>query len=116
MEALLENETLQMIREIASWVLLLAGSFITVAGSVGVLRFPDFYSRMHAAAIIDTFGAELLCFGMILQAGLSLVTVKLIFILLFLFFTSPTATHAVANAAYRSGLKPVGRDLTKDEK
>jgi multicomponent Na+:H+ antiporter subunit G len=73
---------------------------------VGILRLPDFFSRQHAAGITDTLGAGLVLFGLMLQGGLSLVTVKLIMILLLLLASSPVATHAIAQAALQSGLKP----------
>ena len=93
--------------DIVSWLLILAGSGFLLIGGTGLLRLPDFYTRLHAAGVTDTLGAELLLLGMMVQAGLSLITMKLIFIGVFLFFTSPTATHAVANAAYTAGLRPL---------
>jgi multicomponent Na+:H+ antiporter subunit G len=89
-----------------SWAFILSGSFFMVVGAYGTLRFPDFWSRLHAASIIDSAGFILLFVGMALQAGLTLITVKLIIIGIFLFITGPTATHAVANAALVSGLRP----------
>jgi multicomponent Na+:H+ antiporter subunit G len=97
---------LDMIREILSWGLILAGSFFVLSGALGIVRFPDFWSRLHAASVIDSAGMLLLFAGMALQAGVSLVTVKLIIIGIFLFLTGPTATHATANAALVSGLRP----------
>lgn len=87
-------------------LLALGGAFLTVVGSLGVLRFPDFYTRMHAASITDTGAATLLLLGLILMAGWSLVTLKLVIIWGLLMLTSPTASHAVANAAYSAGLWP----------
>jgi len=95
---------------VASWLLIGAGSGFCVIGALGLLRMPDFFTRMHAASLIDTLGAGLLLLGMMLQAGLSLVTVKLIFLGLLLFFTSPTATHALARAARARGLEPMLAD------
>jgi multicomponent Na+:H+ antiporter subunit G len=92
--------------DIAGWVFLLLGSFFCVVGGVGILRLPDFYSRLHGAGITDTLGAGLIFIGLMIQAGISLVTVKLIMIVFFLYLTSPTATHAIAKAARISGLKP----------
>ena len=89
-----------------SWALILSGSFFVVIGAVGTLRFPDFWSRLHAASITDSAGMILLFAGMALQSGFTLVTVKLAVIGLFLFITGPTSTHAVANAALVSGLRP----------
>ena len=93
--------------DIISWLLILAGSGFLLIGGAGLLRLPDFYTRLHAAGITDTLGAQLVLVGMMVQAGPTLITAKLIFIGVFLFFTSPTATHAVANAAYTAGFKPL---------
>jgi multicomponent Na+:H+ antiporter subunit G len=98
---------MEMILDIGSGVLLVAGSIFILIGTLGLVRLPDFYTRLHAAGITDTLGAELILIAMMLQAGFSLITVKLILISLFIFFTSPTATHAVANAARTMGLRPV---------
>ena len=93
-----------------SWTLLMGGCFFIVTGGVGLLRLPDVYSRLHAVGITDTLGAGLFLGGLMLQAGLSLVTAKLALILVFILFTSPTATYALANALYGGGVRPVGRD------
>jgi|TARA_B100001741_G_C16332767_1_gene495777 multicomponent Na+:H+ antiporter subunit G len=98
---------IELILNLISAGLLAAGSIFVLIGAFGLIRFPDFYTRLHAAGITDTLGAELILLGLMFQAGLSLVTVKLILISLFIFFTSPTATHAVANAARVMGLKPM---------
>ena len=98
---------IELILNLISAGLLAAGSIFVLIGEFGLIRFPDFYTRLHAAGITDTLGAELILLGLMFQAGLSLVTVKLILISLFIFFTSPTATHAVANAARVMGLKPM---------
>lgn len=95
-----------MIIDALSWILLVSGGLVGVAGAVGMHRFPDFYSRLHAAGITDTLCAMLILLGLGLQAGLSLAAFKLALIFVFLFFTSPTASHALANAAMHSGLKP----------
>ena len=91
---------------ILSWALIVSGSIFTIIGAVGIFRFPDFWSRLHAASITDSAGVILLLAGMCLHSGLTLVTVKLIVIGIFLFITGPTSTHAVANAALVSGLRP----------
>jgi len=90
-----------------SWACLIIGSVFSMIGGIGILRFPDFYTRMHAAGITDTMGAGFILLGLILQAGPTLVAVKLLLIGVFLFFTSPTSTHAVAQAALSSGLEPL---------
>lgn len=94
-----------MIIDILSWICLLSGGLLGVVGAVGIHRFPDFYSRQHAVGITDTLCAMLILFGLALQAGISLAAFKLALIFIFLFLTSPTASHALANAAMHSGLK-----------
>ncbi len=86
-----------LIVDIASWVLIIAG--FTLIGTFGLLRFGDFWSRMHAVSVSESGGAFLLLAGMALQAGFVLVTLKLVVIGVFLFITGPSATHAIANAA-----------------
>ena len=98
---------MDLLLDIISGGLLAAGGLFVLIGTLGLLRLPDFYTRLHAAGITDTLGVELMLFGMMIQAGFSLITVKLILISMLIFFTSPTATHAVANAARVMGLKPV---------
>ena len=92
--------------ELASWVLLAGGSFFLLIGGIGLWRMPDFFTRLHAASLTDTGGAGLMLAGLILQAGLSLVTLKLMLLLFFIFFTSPTAAHALARTALHEGLEP----------
>jgi len=93
--------------DVLSWLCLLAGGTFCVIGGVGLVRMPDFYTRMHAASVTDTLGAGLMLLGMMLQAGASLVTVKLVMVGLLIFFASPTATHALAEAARARGLEPL---------
>ncbi|MEZ5589695.1 MAG: monovalent cation/H(+) antiporter subunit G [Gammaproteobacteria bacterium] len=89
-----------------SWVLLLTGSCCVIIGGVGVIRLPDFYTRLHAAGVTDTAGASLILLGLMLQGGMTLITVKLIMILIFLLISSPTASHALAKAALSDKLQP----------
>lgn len=95
-----------MVVDIVSWVLMSFGGVFCVIGAVGILRMPTFFTRTHAASIIDTLGAGLIILGLILQSGWSLATVKMLILGLLIFFTSPTATHSLANAALRRGIKP----------
>lgn len=101
--------------EALSWVLIVVGSVSAIIGAFGAYRFPDFWSRLHAVSITDTAGVFLLLAGMCVQAGFTLITVKLIAIGVFLFITGPTATHAAANAALVSGLTPNRTDDPADE-
>ncbi len=96
--------------DLVSWALLLSGGAFGIIGALGMLRFPDFYTRLHASGITDTLCAVLIIFGLMLQSGLSLLTIKLVLILLFLLFTTPTATHALARAAVVDQVEPVLAD------
>lgn len=92
--------------DVLSWILLIAGGAFALIGGIGLVRFPDFYARLHAGGITDTLTALLIVGGLVLQSGFSLLTIKLLLILLFLLFTTPTATHALARAAIADGLRP----------
>ena len=101
--------------DIVTWICLFAGSFFAVVGGMGILRLPDFYTRLHAGGITDTLGASLILIGLMFTAGWSLVTAKLAMLLLFLAITSPLSSHALAKAAFMRGLEPmIGRDLVQE--
>lgn len=89
-----------------SWLCLTLGAFFCVVGGIGLLRLPDLYTRTHGAAITDTMGAGLVLLGLMLQAGLTLTTVKLFMVLAFMLLTGPAAGHALVKAARSHGLKP----------
>ena len=90
--------------DILSSILLIAGVFFGLSGAVGLFKFPDFFSRIHAASITDSIAAILIIGGLLLQTSFDLNTAKLVFILLFLLLTSPTASHALAKSARHGGL------------
>jgi multicomponent Na+:H+ antiporter subunit G len=94
------------IMDILSIILLGSGSLFLLIGCLGLLRFPDFFTRLHAAGLIDTLASGLILGGLIIESGWTLNIVKILFILLFLFFTSPASSHSLAKAALTSGLKP----------
>lgn len=89
-----------------SSVLLGLGIFFIFSGTLGILRFPDFYTRLHAAGVTDTLGAALIVAGLMLQAAPGLAFFKLLMILLFILITSPTACHALSKAARQGRLEP----------
>ena len=90
----------------------LAGSFLAITGGVGLLRFPDFYTRLHASSVMETLATPLIIIGLMLQTDLSLDTAKLLLIMVFILATNPTATHAMAKAALHGGQRPL---LAADE-
>jgi multicomponent Na+:H+ antiporter subunit G len=99
---------MNIVLDLISASMLLGGAFFVLVGGIGIFRLPDFYTRLHGAGVTDTLGAGLILLGLTLQAGFTLATVKLLMILVFLFVTSPTSCHALAQAARANGLKPEG--------
>ena len=98
---------MSLLIDIASALCLLAGAFFCLVGAWGLLRMPDFYTRVHAASVLETLGADLILLGLVLQAGFTLVAAKLLLIGLLIFFASPTASHALARAAMLRGVTPL---------
>ncbi len=107
---------MELILDAVSWICLIAGSAFALIGAVGIIRLPDVFARMHAAGIIDTLGAGLILVGLMVQAGLTLVTVKLVLIVVFVLITSPTSTHALARATLSGGVKPMLDDKYENTK
>ncbi len=93
-------------------IFLVTGAIAVLIGAFGVLRLPELFCRIHAAGITDTAGAGLIITGLMIESGLTLVSLKLLVIFVFLFFTSPTSSHALAKAAIHSNVLPV-TDLPK---
>ena len=96
--------------DILSWASIVLGAGFCLIGALGLVRLPVVFARMHGAGIIDTLGVGLIFIGLMFHAGFSLILAKLILVLLFILFTSPTATHALARAALRGGGNPLAAD------
>jgi|TARA_B110000977_G_C10854229_1_gene407042 multicomponent Na+:H+ antiporter subunit G len=94
---------MELFLDIASWILMSLGGVFVFIGGLGALRMPDLYTRMHAAGITDSIAPILIIPGLMLQAGLTLASVKLLAILVFLLLTGPTASNALASAALLAG-------------
>jgi multicomponent Na+:H+ antiporter subunit G len=90
--------------------LLAGGFFFVAAGAIGVLRLPDFYTRLHAVGKNDTLGVALMLLGFILIEGLTRNSAKMLLLVLFISLANPVATHALGRAAWRTGLKPWKRN------
>ena len=106
---------MDMALDALSWISIMAGVFFMLVGTLGILRMPDVYTRLHAAGMTDTMGAGFLILGMLFQTIEAIdngesswwfILVRLVLIYLFLLFTSPIATHALARAGLAGGLKP----------
>lgn len=93
-------------------VIALFGGLLCVIGTIGALRFPDFYTRLHATSVTDTGGATLMLLGMLILCTSPLVALKVFAIWFLLVMTTPTASHAVANAAHVAGLQPRIGDIS----
>ena len=105
-----------MISDIIAGLLLLGGLFFHAVAALGVMRMPDFYTRLHAVSKAETAGVVLTVAGLIAMAGLSLTGLKLLFVAVFLFVANPTSTHAIARAALRTGQKPWRRAADEAER
>ncbi len=99
---------------LASWVLILTGCVFIVSGGIGLIRMPDLYTRLHAASVTDTGGAIFVLLGLFIQGlfayGSWLIAAKILIVLFFTLFTSPTASHALAKTALLSGQVPLDAD------
>ncbi|OYT27661.1 MAG: hypothetical protein B6U97_00675 [Candidatus Altiarchaeales archaeon ex4484_96] len=93
-------------------VLFLAGGlFFFITATIGLLRFPDLYTRLHATGKGDTLGASLILLGLGLYSGISTTTAKLLIMMIFIMLTSPVATHTISRAVYNKGVKPWVREV-----
>lgn len=95
-----------MIVDTLSWIAIGIGAAFILVGGLGLIRMPDFFTRLHATSVADTAGAGFILLGLMFQAGLSLTSFKLVLIFVFLVFTAPTAAHALAHAALLDGVLP----------
>lgn len=80
--------------------LLISGLFFFIVGTIGILRFPDIYTRAHSTAKCDTLGTVLILLALIIYNGLNFVSLKILLIIIFIWITSPTSTHLIAKANY----------------
>lgn len=96
----------QHVLHISGNVSIVAGLFFTISAGIGMMRMPDFYTRLHPAGVMDSMGAPLVLIGLALHSTTGLIALKIILLIMFLFITGPTACHALAKAALGSGVKP----------
>jgi len=98
----------------SSDALLLAGGFLLLTGAIGFLRFPDLYARIHACGVTETLATSFILLALILKSEDALPQVKLLLILVFLLFSCPTASHALAKAAWNAGVRPQDNQGERD--
>ncbi len=107
---------MEMLIDIISWLLMTSGGFFVLVGGIGALRMPNLYTRMHAASVTDSIGPILVIGGLMLQAGMTLASIKLAAILVFLLLTGPTASNALASAAMLSGHRPeLAQEMSEED-
>ena len=97
---------MDMVLDILSWICLMLGCALGLSGAIGIFRFKEFYSRLHAASVTETLCVFFIMLGLILQSGFTLISVKLVIAVMLLWLTSPVASHALIRSAYQTGLKP----------
>ncbi|MGI9434012.1 MAG: monovalent cation/H(+) antiporter subunit G [Geminicoccaceae bacterium] len=103
-----------ILADIFTFLCLLAGVASMLIGGYGLLKMPDVFARMHAAGMVDTLGLGLIMVGLMAQTGLSLITFKLFLIIVFVLYTSPAVTHALAQACLNDGVEPMLDQPEKD--
>jgi multicomponent Na+:H+ antiporter subunit G len=98
-------------RDFISIILIVTGVFFFIVSTIGILRLPDVYTRLHAAAKADTLGAGLTLLGVALYLGFSPKSLKLLLIIGFIWLTNPTAAHLIGRSAYQANIKPANGDF-----
>lgn len=107
---------LELIAQIIGSILLLSGVVFCFLGGLGALSFPDFYTRIHATSLTDSFGAILVLVGLMFFTHFDMVTIKLGFVVIFIIITGPVAANSLVNAAWFAGLKPWTRKNMENKK
>ncbi|MEE9323518.1 MAG: monovalent cation/H(+) antiporter subunit G [Candidatus Aenigmarchaeota archaeon] len=87
-------------------MLMFVGGIFAIIGSLGLVRFPDVYTRSHAQTVVNVGGICLILVGVMINSFYSPLFLKALFLIIFIFVTSPVGTHAITKAAYLSGVKP----------
>ena len=103
-----------LIRETIAVLLLVASLFFFLASAIGMIRLPDFYTRLHASGNSETLGLMLACLGLVIHEGPTLLAVKIVFVFLLVFLANPIGTHILGKAALKSG-HPVWTNKDKEE-
>lgn len=91
---------------ILAMLFMIGGLFFFTTATIGLLRFPDFFTRLHATGKGDTLAVLLFLVGFCFYEGFTLTGLKIVFIAVFMFLAQPTATHALSRAGLRCGVKP----------
>jgi multicomponent Na+:H+ antiporter subunit G len=95
------------LRMAISLLSLMGGLFFFFVGTVGLIRLPDVFSRMHATTKSDTLGAGLIIISAMLYLGIDIASIKLLFVLIFIWITNPTAAHIISKAVYDQTIRKI---------
>jgi len=99
---------MEIFLNILSWACLFSGAFFIFTSAVGILRMPDFFTRLHPAGMTDSLGLPLILIGLLFQSDFGLISLKILILIIFAVTTSATSCHALAKAALVSDIKPEG--------
>ncbi len=99
-----------LVKDVICMFIMLSGFFFFTTATLGLLRLPDFFTRLHATGKGDTLAVLLSLIGLAVYNGFSLTSAKIVFIAVFMFLAQPTATHAISRAAFRCGVRPWMRE------
>ncbi len=112
---MMESLGFNSIREVIAAIFMLSGLIFFIGSAIGMLRLPDFYSRIHASGNSETMGCTLSFIGLMIYEGPTLTTVKMAFVFLFVFLANPIGSHILSKSAYKTG-HPVWTLNTKGAK
>lgn len=101
---------MQNFQLIFGWIFIISGCFFLISSAFGVIRFSDFFIKIHVACVGDSCAIPLILFGIAIQNGFTQFSMKLILLILFIFITSPTSCHALAKSAIISNILPKNDD------
>lgn len=90
-----------LLREIVAYLFMAVGSFFAIVTVIGLIRFPDVYTRIHAASVVLTISAVFITLGVAIYVWEFFISLKIIFIALFFLLLNPMSTHSIARASYR---------------
>ena len=112
---MLELELLKLFLQIAGWFCILVGCLFIFSSAVGFIKMPDFFTKVHAAGISDSFGCPLALVGIAILCGSAIMALKIILLILFMLLTGPTMTYLLASGAIKTGLRPITRTIRESD-
>lgn len=102
--------------EVLGLIIISIGILADLIGCIGLVRFPDVYTRLQASTKCVTLGTCGIFFGVFLYYGFTSIGIKALLVMVFIFLTSPVSSHALARAAYKSGVKMCNETICDEYK